>query len=154
PTGDYYISSGGTNGLLGELVLNRAIVQEDEVELRFTAACAEPGACLATYLSSGDGEILSVPFEAWYLGTTPDDPADDVRMIPYFRESGEAPVTDFADTFTSTDNWAEGPGFERNAEDLAIAGGEVGREAGARLSAGGGEAQLDLVLLYDGAVEN
>ncbi|MEO1478945.1 MAG: T9SS type A sorting domain-containing protein, partial [Bacteroidota bacterium] len=89
---------------------NGGLVQEDEVELRFTAACAEPGACLATYLSSRDGEILSVPFEAWYLSDTPDDPADDVRMIPYFRESGEAPVTDFADTFTGTDPWAGGPG--------------------------------------------
>ncbi|MEL7364240.1 MAG: hypothetical protein AAFN13_19345, partial [Bacteroidota bacterium] len=64
-TGDYYVSSGGNTGLLGELDFNRALVQEDEIELRFTAACAEPGACLATYLSSGDGEILSVPFEAW-----------------------------------------------------------------------------------------
>ncbi|MEO0742686.1 MAG: T9SS type A sorting domain-containing protein [Bacteroidota bacterium] len=109
-TGDYYVSSGGNTGLLGELDLNRALVQEDEIELRFTAACAEPGACLATYLSSGDGEILSVPFEAWYLGDTPDDPADDLRMLPYFRESGDAPVTDFADTFTGTDNWADGPG--------------------------------------------
>ncbi|MEL7170207.1 MAG: hypothetical protein AAGN64_12745, partial [Bacteroidota bacterium] len=109
-TGDYYVSSGTSNGLLGDVTRNRAIVQEDEVELRFTAACAEPGACLGVYLSTRDGEVASVPFEAWYLADTPNDPADDLRMIPYFRESGDTPITDFADTFTSTDNWAEGPG--------------------------------------------
>ncbi|MEO1077085.1 MAG: hypothetical protein AAFX41_14150, partial [Bacteroidota bacterium] len=107
---DYYVSSGDALGLLGAVTLNAGLVQEDEVELRFTAACAEPGACLATYLSSRDAPILSVPFEAWYLADTPDDPADDVRMIPQFRESGETPVTDFADTFTGTDPWADGPG--------------------------------------------
>ncbi|MEO0858105.1 MAG: T9SS type A sorting domain-containing protein, partial [Bacteroidota bacterium] len=109
-TGDYYVSSGAPNGLLGDVTRNRAIVQEDEVELRFTAACAEPGACLGVYLSSRDGEVASVPFEAWYLADTPNDPADDLRMIPYLVSNGTLPVTNFADAFTGTDPWADGPG--------------------------------------------
>ncbi|MEM6785853.1 MAG: hypothetical protein AAF624_19195, partial [Bacteroidota bacterium] len=77
--GDYYVSSGGFNGQLVNVARNQQIVGEDEIELRFTAACAEPGACLAVYYTpaSADGAILSVPFEAWHLADTPDNPADD-----------------------------------------------------------------------------
>ncbi|MEM6783895.1 MAG: T9SS type A sorting domain-containing protein [Bacteroidota bacterium] len=107
---DYYVSTSGFRGALSWIQSFGDIVQEDEVELRFTAACAEPGACLAAYVSSRDGEILSVPFEAWYLADTPDDPSDDLRMIPYVSETGEGPITDFADTFTGTDPWDQGTG--------------------------------------------
>ncbi|MEO1571171.1 MAG: T9SS type A sorting domain-containing protein [Bacteroidota bacterium] len=107
-TGDYYISGGSTGGL-SDLALNRTIADEDDVEVRFTAACAEPGACLAVYFTpaSRNGQILSVPFEAWYLASTPDDPSDDLRMIPQVLENGDTPVVDFANTFTDNDLWGD-----------------------------------------------
>ncbi|MEM6785726.1 MAG: T9SS type A sorting domain-containing protein [Bacteroidota bacterium] len=106
-TNDYYIS-GGSTGSLDDLAFNRRITDEDDVEVRFTAACAEPDACLAVYFTSAsrNGQILSVPFEAWYLGNTPDDPTDDLRMIPQVFESGDEPVVDFANTFTGIDPWS------------------------------------------------
>ncbi|MEO1074514.1 MAG: T9SS type A sorting domain-containing protein, partial [Bacteroidota bacterium] len=109
---DYYLSSGTGGGFLSDLLRNIEVVDEDEVELRFTAACAEPGACLAVYYTpaSADGAILSVPFEAWHLADTPADPADDTRMIPHVLASGNGTVADFADTFTGTDPWVQGPG--------------------------------------------
>ncbi|MEO0741919.1 MAG: hypothetical protein AAF089_10060 [Bacteroidota bacterium] len=110
PSGDYYISSGGAAGALGDLSLNADIAAPDDFEIRFTEECATPGNCYGVYLSSRDGEILSVPFEIWNVRATPDDPSDDIQMIPYFRESGDAPVTDFANAFPGTDNWADGPG--------------------------------------------
>ncbi|MEL7170445.1 MAG: T9SS type A sorting domain-containing protein, partial [Bacteroidota bacterium] len=116
-TGDYYVSSLRSSlgvGSLSDLFRTRELIDEDEVELRFTAACAEPGACLAVYFTPRDrsGRILSVPFEAWYLAATPDDPTDDLRMIPQVISSGgpDDTITTFANTFTGTDPWVDGPG--------------------------------------------
>ncbi len=78
------------------------IIGGDDFELRFTEACAEPGACLGAYIR-GDDEITSVPFELWNLGNEDDggmnDPSDDVRMIPLVRTNNE-PLADWADAFT------------------------------------------------------
>ena len=39
--------------------------------------------------SNNGGQVWSVPFELWNVGTTPDDPSDDVRMIPFIlNDSG------------------------------------------------------------------
>lgn len=49
-----------------------------DFELRFTAAGGYG------YDGFASGDIIPVPFELWRVGIgTPDDPSDDVRMIPY-----------------------------------------------------------------------
>ena len=50
-------------------------------------------------------QIARVPFEVWNVGTTPDDPSDDVRMIPVLRQNRAANplVVDWDDTFVGTE---------------------------------------------------
>ena len=50
-------------------------------EMRFT----EEGGQAALYSETGtfgDPTLIDVPFELWRIGTTPDDPSDDVRYFP------------------------------------------------------------------------
>ena len=50
-------------------------------EMRFTAAGG------LAYRRFNDGAVVNVPFELWRIGiSTPDDPSDDVRMIPAICE--------------------------------------------------------------------
>ncbi|MEM6782844.1 MAG: T9SS type A sorting domain-containing protein [Bacteroidota bacterium] len=104
-TGSYYLSSGGNTASIGEVAANAAIATPEDYEIRFTQECATEGNCFGAYLSSGNGDIISVPFEFWNLGRTPDDPSDDIQMIPYVRSSGAGTVPNFADTFPGTDTW-------------------------------------------------
>ena len=77
------------------------IAPPDDFELRFTEACAAAeDACLGAYVRDGE-QIVSVPFELWNI-RSPQDPTDDVRMIPLIRDEGKALVTNWADNFTST----------------------------------------------------
>src|SRR3990172_8433412 len=51
-------------------------------EMRFTARGSWAVKAFST------GEVVKVPFELWNIGSnTPDDPSDDVRIIPWFLEN-------------------------------------------------------------------
>ncbi len=60
-----------------------------DYEMRFTQRCVDgvdgvlaPGDCLAWLRFQGGG-LVEVPYELWQTGvSTPDDPSDDVRMVP------------------------------------------------------------------------
>lgn len=67
-------SSTGSGGNWGRIMPN-------DYEIRFTAAGGKARAAFTT------GAVVNVPFEVWYIGSgTPDNPADDYRMIPYFND--------------------------------------------------------------------
>jgi len=104
-TGDYDVSS--TNGR--DLALLNAnspgggfsrTASPYDYEIRFT-----PAGGFAVY-NAGFGsalvkQVARVPFEVWNVGTTPDDPSDDVRMIPVLRQNtaSEPMVTEWANAF-------------------------------------------------------
>ncbi|MFH1851361.1 MAG: T9SS type A sorting domain-containing protein [Candidatus Neomarinimicrobiota bacterium] len=62
-----------------------------DFEMRFTTDALANG---MGYLRFGDGEtIIHAPFELWNVGTTPDDPSDDYRMIPaIYKDTGPDPM--------------------------------------------------------------
>ena len=99
-TGDYLITATAQNRGFTGLAPYIAQAAPEDYEMRFTDACATFGACLGFYDLNGD-VITSVPFELWNVGITPDDPSDDVRLIPIIRPSptSAAPVSDWEDTF-------------------------------------------------------
>jgi hypothetical protein len=75
-----------------------------DFEIRFTGAGGY--AVYNAFLGAASPKaIVRVPFEIWNVGTTPGDPSDDVRMIPVIRQnvSGNPLITDWRDTFTSTE---------------------------------------------------
>jgi len=52
-----------------------------DFEIRFTAAGGK------AYLAFSSGAVIDVPFELWNIGMgTPDNPADDFRMIPWIND--------------------------------------------------------------------
>ena len=71
-----------------------------DYEMRFTE---EGGKAWMAYTS---GTIVDIPFETWNLGTTPNDPSDDVRMINWIFDSNGNDVYDFhgEDAHSSADN--------------------------------------------------
>ena len=42
------------------------------------------------------GAVVDVPFETWNLGTTPDDPSDDVRMINWMYDINGNDLFDYS----------------------------------------------------------
>jgi hypothetical protein len=97
-TDDYVLTN--PDNSLNDL-LRDADVIDDDYEVRFTEACAEPGACLGVYFPFDDELIASVPFELWNTGAEGDE-SDDVRMIPFLRSLNDAePTAEWADTFPS-----------------------------------------------------
>jgi hypothetical protein len=94
---DYYVTGGGGFGDLLRLSRYVAAAGPDHFEMRFT----EEGG-YGVYLFDAPFTITHVPFELWNVGTTPDDPSDDVRMIPFINPNAEQ-VTDWADAFTGTE---------------------------------------------------
>lgn len=96
--GIYFISAIGTAtmGNEHEWLENRifrsnpdpAHIYGNSYEIRFTAGGGN------AYFAFDSGAVTPVPFEVWYLANTPDDPADDIRMIPAVLD------WDFSDTFS------------------------------------------------------
>ncbi|MEM8601418.1 MAG: T9SS type A sorting domain-containing protein [Bacteroidota bacterium] len=85
---DFYVTA--RDGIISRMLSYRgAITSPFDYELRFTDACATDD-CWAVYtLFDGfreTGQAVRVPFELWQTGIgTPDDPSDDIRMIPVLR---------------------------------------------------------------------
>ena len=101
-TGDYVLTTPDND--FGELFRDLLSAVPDDYEIRFTDACATPGACLGVYASTlpgGSDLITSVPFELWNVGRLAEDvPEDDVRMIPLLRAlDGAEPTAAWADGF-------------------------------------------------------
>ncbi len=103
-TGDYIVTT--EDNSLSDLLTNADVFDGDNLEMRFTDACATPGACLGVYSSaapSGNDLITSVPFELWNAGAKGDG-TDDVRMIPILRPPAvgdDDPVENWENTFSS-----------------------------------------------------
>lgn len=101
--GDYLVTAPGQDRGVGGLGRYVAGSEPYDFEIRFTEECATPGNCLGVYALSSD-MITSVPFELWNTGpNTPDDPSDDVRMIPFpLPEPTSGPESDnWADVYTA-----------------------------------------------------
>ncbi len=78
----YYVSAGGGAGTIDRLYRYVTYASPRDFELRFT----ESGG-YGVY-AFNDDKICKVPFELWDIGVgTPNDPSDDVRMIPFIYEN-------------------------------------------------------------------
>src|SRR5690606_28125797 len=100
---DYYLTASG-NGLIGRLRRYVEAAAPYDYELRFT----EAGGYGLSFGSPSDEDriVVRVPFELWNVGD-PDDPDDDLRMIPQLlgADGGdEPPVVDWftQDPFVET----------------------------------------------------
>lgn len=102
--GAYYVSAGGGEGELARLARYIEAAAPNEFEMRFT----DEGS-LGVYPSGFalSDMIISLPFEIWNIRETPDDPSDDIRMIPFINPN-DAELTDWADQFTGEDTWPDG----------------------------------------------
>lgn len=58
-------------------------------EIRFTQRGGKGWMAFTT------GTLVDVPFEIWYLGPNLDNPADDIRMMPWINDDNENDVFDF-----------------------------------------------------------
>jgi len=75
-----------------------------DYEIRFTPAGGY--AVYNAFLDAGTPkQIAHVPFEVWNVGTTPDDPSDDVRMIPVLRQNSASQplLADWENAFPTTE---------------------------------------------------
>ena len=106
PSGDYYMTAGGNPGSIARLMRYIESLPPEHYEMRFTAA----GGFGVYGFEDAPYAIAAVPFELWNIGLTPDDPSDDVRMIPILNVNTAATfVTDWANQFTGSDVWAGSP---------------------------------------------
>ena len=88
-TGDYYVSSSST-GNLPDLERWVTFASPHDYEMRFTEAGG-----YGVYAFTDD-MVGTTPFEIWDIGIgTPDDPSDDVRMIPFLLDMGESTRADW-----------------------------------------------------------
>lgn len=90
--GWYFVVAGGNTVADFQSALHRwtrdgsrnARIQGKFYEIRFTAA---GGKAIMSFTTEA---LVDVPFEIWYRATTPNDPSDDVRMIPWiYDEDGD-----------------------------------------------------------------
>ena len=99
---DYYVTAWSESGDIDRFNRYIEAAATEDFEIRFTATGG-----LAVYAFGGFG-IASVPFEIWDAGEMLDDPADDIRMIPFLNENG-TPVPDWENQFTGFDVWSGTP---------------------------------------------
>jgi len=86
-TNEYYVSTGPGLSDLSALERNIQYAVPDEYEIRFTS-----GGSYAVF-GYENNMIAEVPFELWNIGfETPDDPTDDVRMIPILISGSGTPT--------------------------------------------------------------
>ena len=99
---DYYVTAWDGTGEIDRFNRYIEAAGTEDFEIRFTATGG-----LAVY-GFGGFEIASVPFEIWNAGEMPDDPADDIRMIPFINANG-TPMMDWENQFTGIDVWSGSP---------------------------------------------
>ncbi len=106
PQGQYVVTTEDND--YSQLTASITALAPDDLEMRFTQACATPGTCLGVYASaapSGTDLIASVPFELWNVGNGKNNSTvDDVRMIPILRPptvGDETPVENWEDAFST-----------------------------------------------------
>lgn len=94
----YYVSAGGGGGDIGRLERNIANAVPFDFEYRFAE---ENEGSYGWYPFEAGGQTTQLnPFQLWRIGvSTPDDPSDDVRLIPV-HFSGGTPVETFAHPYT------------------------------------------------------
>ena len=103
--GDYYMSSGAGDGDISTLLRYFEAAAPFDYEMRFTENCATSGNCFGAH-GFTDNVISSVPYEIWQTGiATPDDPDDDIRMVPFIFENPDTfPEWQYG---TSQNNWPD-----------------------------------------------
>jgi hypothetical protein len=81
----HYVSAGGASGGIERIARWMTFASPRDFEIRFTEAGG-----WAVFAFDND-MIATTPFEIWDIGvSTPDDPSDDVRMIPFLtNHNGE-----------------------------------------------------------------
>ena len=103
---------------------NFSVAIPNDFEMRFTETGGK------AWMAYSTGTVTDVPFECWNVGTTPDDPSDDVRMINWIYDINGSDTYDFSgdDPSSSADNdpssdWV----YWRNPTDMTP--GQAGYEA-------------------------
>ncbi|MFQ5650522.1 MAG: T9SS type A sorting domain-containing protein [bacterium] len=97
----YYVSAGGGTGQLSRLARSVQNLVPFDLEMRFTTP--EEGSL--GWWAFTNGAVSAVPFQLWRTGIgTPDDPSDDIRLLPLIFSSG----TDDAWDITYPDPWQSG----------------------------------------------
>jgi hypothetical protein len=95
--GWYFIVAGGTNIVDYESAVGRwtrdganwSTIVPNDYEIRFTAAGGK-GVWPSEFHDQVTAGTYDVPFELWYTGVgTPNDPSDDVRMIPVILDGAD-----------------------------------------------------------------
>jgi hypothetical protein len=82
----YYVSAGGGSGQLARLMRSITNAVPHDFELRFTDAGSYG------WWAFEGSTTGPVPYELWDIGIgTPDDPSDDVRLIPILYSGGHTP---------------------------------------------------------------
>lgn len=80
------------------------VMQFYDYEMRFTGSNSSPGVNGSYAYGMTDCQSMWVPFELWRTGIgTPDDPSDDVRLVPVVRDQGVNEYT--GDGIFSLSNW-------------------------------------------------
>ncbi|MDH4035602.1 MAG: dockerin type I domain-containing protein, partial [candidate division Zixibacteria bacterium] len=87
--------NGGNDGVIGNC----------DYEMRFTGDNSNPGVGGSYAVEAfEDDNVFWVPFELWNTGVgTPDDPSDDIRLIPLIIDWNE-------NNIYNLENWGSGPG--------------------------------------------
>ena len=70
---------------------NNQTIGQHDYEIRFTGEAAHPGIG-GSYVIEwfNDDNVFWVPFELWRIGSgTPDDPSDDIRLVPFVIDDGD-----------------------------------------------------------------
>ncbi|MBI3579227.1 MAG: T9SS type A sorting domain-containing protein [Ignavibacteriales bacterium] len=96
--GWFFVVAGGPNivdyqSAVGRWTRNGAAFSKiipNDYEIRFTARGGK------AWMAFTDGALVDVPFEIWYIGSgTPNDPSDDIRMMPWINDDNGNGVFDF-----------------------------------------------------------
>ncbi len=69
------------------------IIIPNNYEIRWTGDAGNPAG--KAWLAFTTGLLIDVPFSIWYLGPNLDNPADDVRMMPWINDDNGNDIFDF-----------------------------------------------------------
>ncbi len=89
---NYGIKINNTSNDISNLIKNYSISRLNDYEIRFNSKINYGVQFFTTK------KVVSVPFELWNIGKTPNDKNDDIRLIPFILENEERSSWDFTDS--------------------------------------------------------